>query len=65
MNSYISRKTYSLYYRWRLLYDLIYRNVVRPPYVMTIQETLQKLLQTNARYVVMVMAKFPAFMVQT
>ena len=44
MNSYISRKTYSLYYRWRLLYDLIYRNVVQPPYVMTIQETLQKII---------------------
>ncbi len=44
MSSYISRKAYSLYYRWRLLYDFIYRNVVHPPYVMTIQETLQKII---------------------
>lgn len=44
MSSFISRKAYSLYYRWRLLYDLVYRSVVRPPYVMTIQETLKKIL---------------------
>ena len=44
MSNFISRKAYSLYYRWRLLYDLVYRNVVRPPYVMTIQETLKKVL---------------------